>query len=97
MPGDCQALLGIPDIELFYILKIMCDMAESPQANRKCDSKTLEQSSTLSCKANTDWQSRSDNANVIRINSNMLDHFRSSTSREADKKRKPINDTKNLQ
>ena len=38
VPGDSPALLGMPDIELLAILKIMCDLVGDQQANRKFDS-----------------------------------------------------------
>ena len=41
----------------------------------------MELSSTLSCKANTDIEGRSDNVDVINSNSNMPDYFRSNTNR----------------
>ena len=64
----------------------MCDVVEGQQADRKFNSLTMELSSALSCKANTDWESRSDDTDVININSNMPDYFRSSTDREANKR-----------
>ena len=85
VPGDGPALLGMPEIELLGILKIMCDVIEGQQADRNFDSQTMEPSSGLSCKVNIDWESRSDNVDAININSNMQDYFRSSTEREADK------------
>ena len=59
------------------ILKIMCEVVEGQQADGKFNSKTVEPSIALSCKANTDQESRSDNVDVINTNSNMLDYFRS--------------------
>ena len=79
VPADSQTLLGMPDIELLQILKIMCEVVEGQQADKKFDSKTMELSSTVSCRVNTDWESRSDNADVININLNMSDYFSSST------------------
>ena len=84
--GGGPALLEMPDIELLSILKIMCDVVEGQQADRKFDSQTMEPSSAPSCKANTDWERRSDNMDVININSNMPDFFRSSMVREVGKR-----------
>ena len=65
VPGDGSALLGMPDTELFSILKIMCDVIEGQKADMKCDSQTREPSSTLSYKANTVRKSRAGNGDVI--------------------------------
>ena len=76
VPGDSPALLGMPDIELLVGLKIMCYVVEGQQVDRKFNSQTVEPSSALSCNKNTHQDSRSDNVDVIKINSNMLDYFR---------------------
>ena len=86
MPGDRPELLGMPDIELLGILKILCVVIKGQNMDRKSDSQRVEPSSTLSCKANMDIDGRSDNADIIISISNMPDYFRSSTSREADSK-----------
>ena len=65
VPGDGPALLGKPDIKLLCILKITCDVIEGQQADRMFVSQTIEPSSSLSCKANTDIVGRSDNAGVV--------------------------------
>ena len=56
VPGHGPALLGIPDTEFLGILKIMCNVPEGQQTDRKYDSETMEPSSALSCKVNTDKQ-----------------------------------------
>ena len=86
VPGDDPALLGMPDIEL-GIMKIMFDIIEDQQADKKFAFQTMEPSSTLSCKTNTDRESRSGEANVIKSNSNMQDYFRPSMDKETDKRR----------
>ena len=82
MPGDSPALLRIPEIELYGILKIICNVVEGQQADRNFDSHTIELSSSLSCKASADQESRSDNVYVNNINSNIPDYFRSSTEKQ---------------
>ena len=74
------------DIKLVGILKLICEEVEGQQACMKFDPQTMRPCSAPSCKANTDWQSRSDNADVISTTSNMPDYFRSNTDREADKR-----------
>ena len=49
MSVDGPALLGIPDIKLLNILKIMCDVIEGQQADRKFKSQAIEPSSAPSC------------------------------------------------
>ena len=78
-------MLGMPDIELLGILKIMCNLV-GKQADRKFDFRTMEPSTALSCKVNTNWISRSDNVDVINIISSMPHYFRSSIDREAYKR-----------
>ena len=46
----------------------------------------MKPSGIPSYKANTDWESGSDNVNVMNTNSNMPDYFRCNTDREADKR-----------
>ena len=84
VPGEGQALLGIPDIEFLGKLKMMCDVIESQEADRKCNSQTMEPSSTPCCKANTETKFRSDNVDAINSNSKVPDSFRCITNREAD-------------
>ena len=82
---DSPGLLGMPDIELLGILKIMFDVVEGQQADRKFDSQSVEPSSTLGYRANTDRESRSNNVDVINSNSNFPDYFGSNADREANK------------
>ena len=72
----------MPDIELLGILKIMYNVVEDQQADRKFDSQTMKPAGTLSCRANEENENRSDNAYVININPNMPDDFTSSTKRQ---------------
>ena len=86
VPGYTQALLGIPEIELHDKLKIMCDVIEGQHTDRKFDPQTMKPPCPLSCKANTDVEYKSDNADVVNNVPNMADYFRLSINREADKK-----------
>ena len=47
--GDGPALLGMPDIELIGIIKIMSEVVEDQWVDRKFDSQTMAPASTLSC------------------------------------------------
>ena len=69
MPEDGPALLAMSDTKLLGILRIICEVGAGQQSDRKFDSKTIQQSSTPSCKANTDWEIKSDKADVIDANS----------------------------
>ena len=83
--GDSPAFLGMPDIELLGIMKIMCDVIEGQQADRMFDSQIIEPFSALSCKANTDIEGRSDNTDGVNNFSNMPDYFRSNSMRGRQK------------
>ena len=65
---DTLALLGMPDIELLGILKIVCEAVGGQEEDRKCNSETIKMSSSASCKENTDWKIRSGNVDVIDVN-----------------------------
>ena len=41
VPGDRPVLLGMPDIEVLGILKIMCEVVKGPKVGRKFDSQTM--------------------------------------------------------
>ena len=85
VPGDSPALLGLPAIKLLNILKIKCDKVEGQQAHWKFVSLTMESSSTLRCKVNIDYESRSDYVKSLILIPNMPDYFRFSMDTEADK------------
>ena len=82
LPGESPALLGLPELELLYILKILYEIVESQQTYRKFDHQTMKPSTTPSFKANIDWERRSDNADVINMKSNLPDYCSFSTDRE---------------
>ena len=56
--GYISTLPGMPDIELLSLLKEMCDVMESQRAQRKFKSQTMKPLSAMSCKANTDVDTR---------------------------------------
>ena len=43
MPADVLVLLGMPDIELLDILKILCKVMGDQQTDSKFDSQTIQQ------------------------------------------------------
>ena len=79
-------LLGMCDMELLGILKIMYEVVGGQEADRKFDCQTIQSSSTSFCKTNTDRETKSDNADVIDAYSNIPDYFRSSINKAAHKK-----------
>ena len=79
-------LLGLPDIKLLDILKIICGVMGDQQADRKFDSQTIHPSNGSSCKANKAQQIMTNNVDVNDANSIMSDYFRSIINRAADKR-----------
>ena len=73
VPGDSQALLGMPDLELQGILNIMGEVLGGQQVDRKFNSQTIQLWDTSSYKANTNWGIKSDKVDVVDAKSNMLD------------------------
>ena len=57
-------MLGMLDIEMLDILKIMCEMIGGQYDNRKFDSQTVQTSISPSCKANRPQQINTDNIDV---------------------------------
>ena len=86
MPGDSPVLLGIPDIKLLGILKITYKAVGDQKEDRKCDSQTIQPSNSSSCKVNTDWWIKTDNADAVDTNSNMSVYVRSRSNRAAGKR-----------
>ena len=66
--GDGPSLLGMPDIQLLDILKMMCEVVEYQQADRKLNSQTIQPYDGLGCKVNMDQQIKTDNADVNAAN-----------------------------
>ena len=78
------------------MLRIMCNVIDGQQVDRKFNSQTMQSSSTLGYNTNTDKEGRSDNVDVINNNPNMPDYFRSFTNRSSQRGQL-INYTKNPQ
>ena len=75
MSGDSSAQLGMPDIDLLNILKIMCEVGGDQQADRKFESQTIGSPNSPSYKANKGQQIKTDNIDVNDVNSNISDFF----------------------
>ena len=65
MPGDGPALLGMPDVELFGIIRAMSDQIYNKTTDRKFDSKSGMQQKNQSCKANRHPQSQMQITQVV--------------------------------
>ena len=76
---ECQGLLGMPDIELLGMLKIMCEEVGGWQADRQFNPQLIKPSSALNWLANTGLEIRSGNVDIISTNPNMSDYFKLST------------------
>ena len=86
VPGDDSVLLGMLDIKLLGILKIMCEGMGDKQADRKFDSQIIQQPNNPSCKINNTQQIRADSVSVETANSNMPNYFKFGNNTIADKK-----------
>ena len=71
VPGDGLMLLGMPDIKLLNLLKIMWGVVGDQKADRKFKSQTIWLSNGPKCKANTGQQIKADNVDINNDNSNM--------------------------
>ena len=58
MPGDGPVLLGMPDIKLLNLLKIMCEVVEGQQPDRKFDFQIIQPSNGPSSEEKTADQDR---------------------------------------
>ena len=58
VPRDSLALLGMQDIELLNILKIMCEVIGDPHESRKFNLQTLEASNGPTYRVNTAPQNK---------------------------------------
>ena len=84
--ADSLVLLGMFDMEMLGILKIMCKVVGGQQVDRKFNSQTVQPSNGYSCKANIGQQIKTDTGCVINANSNLQDYFKCCISRAADKR-----------
>ena len=85
MAGYDPALVGMPDIEVLNILRMICDVIGSPSETRKFYLQTIKASNDPSCKVNKASQINTDKVGANDTNANMPDYFRPSINREADK------------
>ena len=86
VPDDGPTLLGMPDIKLQDILKIMCEIVEDQQAGKKFISQTIELVGTLDCRTCTGDDCRSDSIGITRNKPNVSDYIRSIANKEVEKK-----------
>ena len=99
VPGDSPALPGIPGIEQFGIIRVLCGTIDIKTINRKFDAQTKHAADSQNCKTNSDTQVRSDvdNTNGDKTNipdylnsrtnkTHMSDYFHSNDNKEADKR-----------
>ena len=74
VPGDDPALLGMTDIELLNILKVMCEVIGVPPESRKFNLQTIEASDSLSSRTNKVPQNKTDKVDAHDDNANMPDY-----------------------
>ena len=98
MPGNGQALLGLPGIDMLNIININSKGTEQDGGNDNCWAKKADSQSadmmqetdrTMKCYTNTDCISKSDNADKPTVNSklsNTVDYFLQGPSCGSDKK-----------
>ena len=86
MLGDGLALLGMPDIEMLDILKIMCEVMGGPHKSRMVSSQTMQASNGPSCKANKVQHIKTGYTDANNTNSNTPNYLRSSLNIAADKR-----------
>ena len=58
VPGDGPALLGMPDIELFGIIRVMCGTIDNKTNDRKFDAQTRHAADGQNCSTNKCPQSQ---------------------------------------
>ena len=83
-PRNSNALLGMLDIEVLGILKIMCEVISRQQAGRKSDSQIRQPTSVPNCKTHTAQDYRLDSMGTNQSNINMLDYVRPCANKESD-------------
>ena len=87
--GHSQTLLKMHDIKFLIILEIMCDVVGDQQADRKCDSQTIQQSNGPSRRANKGQQIKTDNVDLNYADSNMFRLFLVQHQQSSRQKNKP--------
>ena len=72
VPGDGPALLGMPDIEVLDLLKIMYEVMGDPNKSRMLNFQSIQAFNNPSCKANKVKEIKADNVDVNDANSNII-------------------------
>ena len=85
VPDDGPAWLGMPDIKLLGILKIIHEVIGDPHESRKFNSQTIEASNNPSYRTNRVPQDRTDTVDVHDNNVNMPYYFKLGTNRATHK------------
>ena len=62
VPGDCPLLLGMQDIEVLDLLKIMCEVMGDPHKSRMSQFSNNAGNQQPSCRANSAQQIKADKA-----------------------------------
>ena len=68
VPADDPLLLGMPDIELLGLPKIMCEVVRDQQADQKFRFQTIQATSGSSCKENTGKWIKTYNVDAVDAN-----------------------------
>ena len=81
VPVDAPVLLGMPDIELIGIIRVMCETIDNNKSDRKFDMQTRHASDSQNCKANRDPQTKPDADNASGNKTNILDYLNFCTNK----------------
>ena len=85
VPLGGPVLLGMSDIKLLNILKVMCEVIGDPH-DGSFDSKTVQASNSPGHRTNRVPKMKTDKVDTNDTNANIPYYFRSSTKRAADKR-----------
>ena len=84
VPADGPALLGMPDIKVLNIPKIMRRVISDTHESRMLYLQRIEASNSPICRTNKASQNKTEKVDAHENNVNMPDYFRSSMNRVAD-------------
>ena len=84
--GDNPALLGMLDIELPGIIRVMCETIGNKTTSKKFDSQTKYVAKPDECSSSKDKTNMPDYLISSKIKTNMPDYFNSSDEKEGDKR-----------
>ena len=76
--GDGPTLLGILEIELFGIIRVICDTIENKTTGMKFDSQTKHVADSPNCKTNKDPQAKPDESSRSKDKIKLSDYLNSS-------------------